>query len=52
MKKNKVIGLLLLALAIYTVIGMVMDSNSFWSVHNYVTITFSLLAGVVLLKQK
>jgi len=52
MKKNKVIGTSLLILAIYTIIGMVLNNNSFWSVYNYVTLIFSVLSGIVLLRQK
>lgn len=52
MKKNKVIGGLLLVFALYTVVGMVIDDNSFWTIYNYVTLIFSVVSGVVLLKQK
>ncbi len=52
MKKNKVIGLLLLALAIYTILGMVIKSAAFWLIYNYVTIILSVISGIVLLSQK
>jgi len=52
MKKNKVIGQLLLVLAIYTIVGMVINNDTYWRIYNYVTLTFSALSGIVLLKQK
>jgi len=52
MKNNKVIGLLLLILAIATIVGMIIDNATFWSIYNYATIIFSVLSGIVLLKQK
>jgi len=52
MKNNKVIGLLLLVLAIFTIAGMVLNNNAYWNIYNYATIIFSLLSGIVLLKQK
>ena len=52
MKKNQVIGLLLLILAILTVMGMVINRDAYWSVHNYLTILISLIGGIFLLKQK
>jgi len=50
MNKNKVIGVLLLVLAIVTIVGMVMNNAVYWTIDNYVTITFSVLSGIVLLK--
>ncbi|MCX5700105.1 MAG: hypothetical protein NTZ63_00980 [Candidatus Omnitrophica bacterium] len=52
MKNSKVIGLLLLTLAIFTIVGMVINNSVYWSIYNYATIIFSLLGGFVLLKQK
>ncbi|MBU0547383.1 MAG: hypothetical protein KJ710_00485 [Candidatus Omnitrophica bacterium] len=52
MKKNKVIGLLLLVLAISTIIGMIIANETYWNVYNYTTIILSVLSGIVLLKQK
>jgi len=49
---NKVIGFLLLVLAISTVVGMVIVNATYWSVYNYVTIILSVICGVILLKQK
>jgi len=51
MKKNKIIGLLLLLLAIYTIVGMVINDNTFWLVYNYVTIILSVISGILLLKK-
>ncbi|MFA6357625.1 MAG: hypothetical protein WCY09_03025 [Candidatus Omnitrophota bacterium] len=52
MKKNKVIGILLLVFAVYTIVGMVADSGIFWDIYNYLTLIFFILSGIVLLKQK
>ena len=52
MNKKKILGLLLLVLAVFTVVGMVIENDAFWAVHNYCTILLSVLSGVVLLKQK
>lgn len=52
MKKNKVIGALLLVLAAYAIIGMIINNNSFWLIYNYITIAFSAISGIILLKQK
>jgi len=52
MNNNRVIGFLLLVLAISTVVGMVIVNAAYWSVYNYVTIIFSVICGVILLKQK
>ena len=52
MKKSKVIGVLLLVFAVYTVVGMVLNDNKFWGIYNYVTLAFSLLSGYTLLRQK
>ena len=52
MKKNQIIGLLLLILAMLTVMGMVIKSEAYWSVHNYLAILISLIGGIFLLKQK
>ena len=52
MKKNQVIGLLLLILVMLTVIGMVIKSNAYWTPYNYFTIILSVISGIILLKQK
>jgi len=52
MKKNKVIGVLLLVLAVYTIIGIVLANDAYWGIYNYVTLAFSILSGIVLLKEK
>jgi len=52
MQKGKVIGLLLLGLAIYTIVGMVIDNAAYWLIYNYVTVILSVLSSFALLKQK
>ena len=52
MKNNKIIGLGLLLLAIFTIVGMRANNNDYWRIYNYVTLIFSLWGGIVLLKQK
>jgi uncharacterized membrane protein YccC len=52
MEKNKVIGLLLLILAISTIVGMVIENANYWLIYNYITIILSVISGIVLLKQK
>ncbi len=52
MSAGKVIGALLLVFAGYTVIGMFLMNQSFWTVYNYVTLVFSTVCGIVLLRQK
>lgn len=52
MKNNKVIGMLLLVLVVFTIVGMVMNNDTYWIVYDYAVIIFSLLSGIVLLKQK
>ena len=52
MKKNKTIGLLLLVLAVYTSLGMVLANDAYWGIYNYVTLVFSIVSGIALLKQK
>jgi len=52
MKMNKVIGLLLLVLAISTIIGMVIENAAYWLTYNYLTIALSAIGGIVLLKQR
>jgi uncharacterized membrane protein YccC len=52
MKKNKVLGILLLVLAVSTIVGMIIENNTYWFGLNYVTIAVSLLSAVALLKQK
>jgi len=52
MKKNKVIGALLLILAISTITGMLIENATFWLTYNYATIALSLICGIILLKKK
>jgi len=52
MKPNKLIGTLLLILAVSTIIGMAINNAAYWTVYNYATIIFSVIAGITLLKQK
>lgn len=52
MAKNKVIGILLLVLAISTIIGMVANNDTYWLIYNYITIILSVIYAVILLKQK
>ncbi len=52
MKKNKIIGSLLLLLAVYTIAGMLINNDIFWLVYNYVVITFSIISGILLIKEK
>lgn len=52
MRKNKIIGILLLIFTVYTIVGMVIKNNAYWAIYNYVTIIFSVLSGIVLLKEK
>jgi len=50
-KKGKLIGLLLLVFAVYTIVGMVVDDSTYWQIYNYVTLIFSVISGIVLLRQ-
>jgi len=52
MKMNKVIGVLLVVLAIATIVGMAIENVTFWLVYNYITIILSVIIGIALLKQK
>jgi len=52
MKKEKMIGLLLLAFAVFTIIGMLVENAAFWRIYNYITVAFSVVSGVVLLREK
>lgn len=52
MKNNKVIGLLLLILAISTIIGMAANNDTYWAIYNYLTIILSVVYGIALLRQK
>lgn len=52
MKKRKMVGGLLLALAIATVVGMVIMNDVYWSIYNYATLAISALGSIVLLRQK
>ncbi|MDD5120275.1 MAG: hypothetical protein PHR84_03065 [Candidatus Omnitrophica bacterium] len=51
MKKNKIVGVLLLALAILTIMGMVINNDTYWLIYNFATIIFSVISGLVLIKQ-
>ena len=51
MKKNKVIGILLLILAACTVAGIIINKENYWSIYNYATIIFAALSGFALLKK-
>jgi len=52
MKANKVIGVLLVVFAVYTIVGMVLANYAYWAVYNYVSVIFFVLSSIVLLKQK
>ena len=52
MKRNKVIGILLLILAVSTIIGMRIENATFWLNYNYATIALSTISGIILLKKK
>ena len=52
MKTNKIVVLFLLVLVITTVIGMVLNSDAYWTIHNYGSILLSVICGILLLKQK
>ncbi|MDD5225910.1 MAG: hypothetical protein PHV97_01830 [Candidatus Omnitrophica bacterium] len=52
MKANKIVALFLLALVVTTVVGMVLNNDSYWQIHNYCTLLFSVICSVILLKQK
>ncbi|MFA5100285.1 MAG: hypothetical protein WC547_05340 [Candidatus Omnitrophota bacterium] len=49
---NKVIGLLLLVFAVYTIIGMAAANAAYWQIYNYVTLLLSVTCGIVLLRMK
>ncbi|HNX68874.1 MAG TPA: hypothetical protein PKI45_05265 [Candidatus Omnitrophota bacterium] len=52
MKIYQMLGALLLALAVATVVGMVLDDAAYWNIYNYVTLIICVAGGAVLLKQK
>jgi len=52
MKKNKVIGVLLLILAVSTIVGIIIENATFWLAYNYVTIILSVICSIVLLKKR
>lgn len=52
MKTDQIVELFLLALVIFTVIGMALKSDVFWQIYNYGTILGSVLCGLLLLKRK
>jgi hypothetical protein len=51
-KKNQLIGVLRLVLAIATVVGMVLADPVYWHIYNYVTLIFCVLGAKELLIQK
>jgi hypothetical protein len=51
-KANKIIGTIFLVLAAFTVIGMAINSDAYWSIYNYATILISVVSAVVLFRQK
>ena len=52
MKNNRVIGVLLLILAVCTIVGMVISNDTYWNIYNYSAIIFCVISGIVLLRQK
>lgn len=52
MKTNKIVVLFLLALVITTIVGMILNSDAYWSIYNYGTLLFSVVCIILLLKQK
>ena len=52
MKDNKIIGVLLLVLAVATGVGMVINSDAFWMIYNWTVIILSAVGGIVLLGGK
>jgi hypothetical protein len=50
MKKTKIIGILMLVFTVYTIIGMAAADAGYWRIYNYVTLAFSVLSGIILLK--
>ena len=50
MKKSKIIGVLLLILAVTTIVGMIIDNVTFWTIYNWATIILSAVGGFTLLK--
>jgi hypothetical protein len=52
MKADKVIGVLMLVLTVATIAGMILADDAYWSIYNVATALFSVIGGVVLLKQK
>ena len=51
MKKSKIIGGLLLILAVTTIVGMIVDNVTFWIIYNWATIILSTVGGIILLKE-
>ncbi|MDP8297839.1 MAG: hypothetical protein RAP41_06630 [Candidatus Orphnella occulta] len=51
MKKNKIIGALLLILAVYTIAGMIVASDAFWLIYNFVVIISCVISGILLLRE-
>jgi len=50
MQKNKVIGILLLVLSIFTLTGLALNNDKFWVIYNYIVIIFGIIGGFILLK--
>ena len=51
MKKSKIIGVMLLILAVTTIVGMIVDNVIFWIIYNWATIILSTIGGITLLKE-
>ncbi|MDD5644106.1 MAG: hypothetical protein PHO00_01495 [bacterium] len=49
---KKLIGVLLLALAAATVVGMVIKNEGYWTIYNYIVVVLSAVCGIVLVGSK
>lgn len=52
MKTNRLIGMLFLILAIFTISGMAINKDVYWRIYNYATIILALSSGIILARQK
>jgi len=52
MKKNKLIGFMLLLLCLGTITGMYFNKDSYWAVYNYTVIILSAIGSIVLLRYR
>ncbi|MFC1589865.1 hypothetical protein ACFL42_00070 [Candidatus Omnitrophota bacterium] len=52
MKKNKVIGVVLLVLAAAVIVGLFVDKTKLWYALDYITIVVCAISGLLLLKEK